>query len=74
MLSVTYSELAGLAGTDVGVSEWITLDQDRVNLFADATEDHQWIHVDVDRAKNELPGGKCIAHGYLTLSLVPQLI
>ncbi|HAM46423.1 MAG TPA: enoyl-CoA hydratase, partial [Alphaproteobacteria bacterium] len=50
MLSVAYQDLPGLAGKEIGVSEWITLDQDRVNLFADATEDHQWIHVDVERA------------------------
>lgn len=74
MLSVTYSELAGLAGTDVGVSEWITLDQDRVNLFADATEDHQWIHVDVARAKKEMDSGGTIVHGYLTLSLIPKIM
>ncbi len=49
------------------------IDQDRVNKFADATGDHQWIHIDVERAKKEMPGGKTIAHGYLTLSLIPML-
>jgi acyl dehydratase len=49
------------------------IDQDRINKFADATGDHQWIHIDVERAKTEMPGGKTIAHGYLTLSLIPML-
>jgi acyl dehydratase len=60
-------------GEELGVSEWVEIDQDRVNLFADATGDHQWIHVDVDRAKKEMPTGGTIAHGYLTLSLIPWL-
>ena len=64
-------------GKHLGYSEWITVDQDRVNLFADATGDHQWIHVDVDRA-NSGPFGAPIAHGYLTLSLsnffLPQIV
>jgi len=51
----------------------VTIDQDRINKFADATGDHQWIHVDVERAKTMMPGGKTIAHGYLTLSLIPWL-
>jgi acyl dehydratase len=51
----------------------VLIDQDRVNKFADATGDHQWIHIDVERAKKEMPGGKTIAHGYLTLSLIPML-
>ena len=54
-------------------SEWVMIDQDRINKFAEATGDHQWIHVDVERAKKEMPGGKTIAHGYLTLSLIPML-
>jgi len=70
----SFDEMRGLAGEEIGVSDWIDITQDRINTFAEATGDFQWIHVDVDRAKNELPGGKCIAHGYLTLSLVPQLI
>ena len=56
-----------------GWSTPITLTQDMINRFADLTGDHQWIHVDVERAKREMPGGKTIAHGYLTLSLVPRL-
>jgi acyl dehydratase len=60
-------------GTELGPSEWLTVTQEMIDKFADATGDHQWIHVDVERAKKELPGGKTIAHGYLTLSLLPQL-
>ncbi|KRB77169.1 enoyl-CoA hydratase [Nocardioides sp. Root190] len=68
----TFEELAEAAGTDLGTSDWVTIDQRRVNQFADATGDHQWIHVDLERAK-EGPFGGTIAHGYLTLSLVPWL-
>ncbi len=71
MMTVSYDDLPKLAGQDVGVTDWIVIDQDRINKFADATNDHQWIHVDVERAKKEMPGGKTIAHGYLTLSLLP---
>ena len=60
-------------GQELGPSEWLTVTQEMIDKFADATGDHQWIHVDVERAKKELPGGKTIAHGYLTLSLLPQL-
>lgn len=60
-------------GEDFGTSEWVTIDQATIDLFAQATGDHQWIHVDVGRAKAEMPGGKTIAHGFLTLSLVPRL-
>ena len=60
-------------GQELGPSEWMTVDQAMIDKFADATGDHQWIHVDVERAKREMPGGKTIAHGYLTLSLVPRL-
>jgi acyl dehydratase len=60
-------------GQEIGVSDWVEISQDRINRFADATGDHQWIHVDVDRAKKEMPGGKTIAHGFLTLSLIPML-
>ena len=70
----TFDEMKGLAGEEIGVSDWIAVTQERINTFAEATGDFQWIHVDEERAKKELPGGKCIAHGYLTLSLVPQLI
>ena len=73
MKTVSFEELPKLAGQDMGTSDWVTIDQDRINKFADATGDHQWIHVDVERAKKELPGGKTIAHGYLTLSLIPML-
>ena len=60
-------------GEELGPSEWLTVTQEMIDKFADATGDHQWIHVDVERAKKELPGGKTIAHGYLTLSLLPRL-
>ena len=68
----TLDEVAAAVGEELGTSEWLTVDQDRVNRFADATGDHQWIHVDVERAKDG-PFGGTIAHGYLTLSLVPML-
>jgi acyl dehydratase len=71
MEAVSFAELPGLVGTEVGVSDWLQITQDRVNLFADATGDHQWIHVDVERATREIGGP--IAHGYLTLSLIPHL-
>jgi acyl dehydratase len=61
------------AGQPLGVSDWKEIEQDRVNAFADVTEDHQWIHVDVDRAAAESPYGATIAHGFLTLSLIPVL-
>ena len=60
-------------GQELGPSEWITVTQEMIDKFADATGDHQWIHVDVERAKRDMPGGKTIAHGYLTLSLLPRL-
>jgi acyl dehydratase len=73
-LTVEYpKDLAQHIGKELGPSEWITVDQAMIDKFADATGDHQWIHVDVERAKRELPGGTTIAHGYLTLSLVPRL-
>jgi acyl dehydratase len=62
-----------LEGKEVGVSDWILIDQDRLNLFADATDDHQWLHVDPERAKKELPTGSTIAHGYLLIALLPAL-
>ncbi len=71
MRVVDFSELADLAGHEMGVSEWFLVDQERVNKFADATGDYQWIHVDVERAEQEMGGP--IAHGYLTLSLIPML-
>jgi acyl dehydratase len=60
-------------GQELGVSDWKEIDQKRIDAFADVTEDHQWIHVDVDRAKAESPYGAPIAHGFLTLSLIPAL-
>jgi len=66
--TVSYDDIAGLAGTDLGWSEWLEVTQDRVNLFADATDDHQWIHTDPERAKDG-PFGGAIAHGFLSLSL-----
>ena len=71
MQPVEMSDLPKLVGQEVGVSDWLEIDQDRVNKFADATGDHQWIHVDVERATREIGGP--IAHGYLTLSLIPFL-
>src|SRR5262247_591009 len=66
-------DLAQHIGKKLGPSEWLTVDQPMIDKFAEATGDHQWIHVDVERAKREMPGGKTIAHGYLTLSLLPRL-
>jgi acyl dehydratase len=71
MDAVEMTDLPGLVGQETGVSDWVEITQDRVNLFADATGDHQWIHVDVERANREMGGP--IAHGYLTLSLIPFL-
>ena len=68
--TTTIAELPGLAGQQLGTSDWFEVTQERVNTFADATGDHQWIHVDVERAKAESPFGGPIGHGYLTLSLV----
>ncbi len=68
----TFEELEAAAGDQIGTSDWVTIDQRRVNQFADATGDHQWIHVDVERAKQG-PFGGTIAHGYLTLALIPWL-
>ena len=65
---VRYDDVAGLAGTDLGWTDWVEITQERIGLFADATDDHQWIHVDPERAKDG-PFGAAIAHGYLTLSL-----
>jgi acyl dehydratase len=74
MLKVeTPKDLLQHIGRELGPSDWITVDQAMIDRFADATGDHQWIHVDVERARREMPGGKTIAHGYLTLSLIPRL-
>ncbi len=69
----SYEEFAAHLGEELGVSDWMEIDQDRINRFADATLDHQWIHVDEERARRESPYGGTIAHGYLTLSLLPHL-
>ena len=66
--------LQALIGEDIGASDWLTIDQERINQFAEATNDHQWIHVDIERAKRESPFGGPIAHGFLTLSLLPPLV
>lgn len=69
----TPNDLKNYVGKELGVSDWVLVDQERINKFADATDDHQWIHVDVERAKRELPTKNTIAHGYLTLSLLAGL-
>ncbi|HXJ80439.1 MAG TPA: MaoC family dehydratase [Candidatus Methylomirabilis sp.] len=69
----TPKDLLQHVGHELGPSEWLTVTQEMIDKFAEATGDHQWIHVDVERAKREMPGGKTIAHGYLTLSLLPRL-
>jgi acyl dehydratase len=69
--SVAYADVGTLVGQEIGVSDWVQVTQERVNQFAEATGDHQWIHVDVERATREIGGP--IAHGYLTLSLIPFL-
>jgi acyl dehydratase len=72
MNPVEIKDLPGLVGQEVGVSDWVEISQERVNQFAEATGDHQWIHVDVERATREMGGP--IAHGYLTLSLAPVFL
>lgn len=69
----SFAELESLIGTELGISEYHKFTQEQINLFADATLDHQWIHIDAERAKKESPFGDTIAHGYLTLSLLPHL-
>ena len=69
----SYEEFEKLLGQQIGVSDWVEIPQERINQFADATLDHQWIHVDVERAKVESPYKSTIAHGYLTLSLLPHM-
>jgi len=70
----TIEDARALEGQEVGVSDWVLVDQERINKFADATDDNQWIHVDPERCAEELPIGCTIAHGYLTVSLIPKLI
>ena len=69
----TIAEMSEHIGRELGVSDWVTIDQSRIDTFADCTGDHQWIHVDVERAKRESPFRGPIAHGYLTLSMIAPL-
>jgi len=66
--------LRGLVGTELGRSRWFEIGQDRIATFADATDDHQWIHIDPERAARESPFGGTVAHGFLTLSLLPSML
>lgn len=68
-----YEEFAAKLGQNLGISEWVELSQERINLFADATLDHQWIHIDTEKAKTDSPFQTTIAHGYLTLSMLPHM-
>ena len=69
----SFHEFTALLGKNIGVSDYVELSQERINMFADATLDHQWIHVDTERAATESPFKTAIAHGYLTLSVLPYL-
>ena len=69
-----FSDIKSCVGTEIGISDWVVVSQDRINLFAKATCDEQWIHVDQERAEKEMPGGKTIAHGLLSLALAPLFI
>ena len=69
----TLARISEFVGRELGVSDWITVDQERIDQFAHCTGDHQWIHVDVERARRESPFATTIAHGYLTLSLLPVM-
>ena len=69
----SFEDLKALEGQEVGVSDWFQITQEQINQFADVTLDYQWIHVDVERAQQEMPGGTTIAHGYLTLSMIPAM-
>lgn len=69
----TAADLESYVGKEIGLSDWITVDQPMIDAFAELTGDKQWIHVDVERAKTAMPGGKTIAHGYLVLSIVPRM-
>jgi len=73
MSVIAPQDLAGKIGEEVGVSDWIEVTQERINAFAETTEDDQWIHIDPDRAARETPFGGAIAHGFLTLSLMSQM-
>jgi acyl dehydratase len=72
-LITSIDDAVSVVGSELGVSDWLTIDQQRINDFADVTGDHQWIHVDVERAKAESPYRGPIAHGFLTLSLIPAM-
>ena len=74
MTVVNLTQLRELVGQEVATSDWLVVSQDRIDAFADATDDHQWIHVDAQRAKTETPFGTTIAHGFLTLSLLSVLM
>jgi acyl dehydratase len=71
---MTLEELRGMVGREIAVTEWIEITQERIDTFADATEDHQWIHIDQERAQRESPYETTIAHGFLTLSLVANFL
>ena len=74
MTVVNLADLARLVGQEIATSDWVEVTQDRINAFADATGDHQWIHVDTERARAETPFGTTIAHGFLTLSLLSAMM
>ena len=68
------ADMAAWVGKEIGVSDWLKIEQEQISAFAKLTGDDHWIHVDVERAKQEMPGGKTIAHGFYTLSLIPFLV
>jgi acyl dehydratase len=68
------AEIVDFVGCELGSSNWVTISQERINAFADATDDHQWLHVDVERAQRDSPFKSTVAHGYLTISLIPALL
>jgi acyl dehydratase len=70
----TLEDLRGCAGREIAVTDWMEITQERINQFADATDDHQWIHIDRERAQRESPYGTTVAHGFLTLSLIPKFL
>ena len=73
LIITSYEDFESHLGQEIGTSDWVEVTQERINLFADATDDHQWIHVDTERAAKESPYKSTIAHGYLTLSLLPSM-
>lgn len=73
-IALPFEALPGLVGRDVATSGWFTVDQHRIAVFADATDDHQWIHLDPERCQSESPFGQTVAHGFLTLSLLPAML